>query len=141
MSEVFDLGLAPSGEQKIEWARRYMPLLAGIRAQFEEEKPFAGLKVALSVHMEAKTACLCRVMELGGAEMHVTGCNQLSTQDDVAAALAAKGMDVMWFATVEETIAHLPAAAFAPDAVIEVKASHAMHFERIVDALCKEKKD
>jgi len=58
-----------------------------------------------------------------------------------AMAEAAKGMDVMWFATVEETIAHLPAAAFAPGAVIEVKASHAMHFERIVDALCKEKKD
>ncbi len=111
MSEVFDLGLAPSGEQKIEWARRYMPLLAGIRAQFEEEKPFAGLKVALSVHMEAKTACLCRVLAAGGAKMYVTGCNPLSTQDDVAAALAAGEGNIDVFArhgvTTEEYEAHL----------------------------------
>ncbi|MFR6406353.1 MAG: adenosylhomocysteinase [Holdemanella sp.] len=61
---------------------------------FRETKPLAGLRVALSVHPEAKTAWLCRVMEMGGAEMHVTGSNPLSTQDDVAAALAAGGMHV-----------------------------------------------
>ncbi len=93
MSEVRDLSLAPSGEKKIEWVERNMPLLNGIKADFEKTKPFKGLRVALSVHMEAKTAYLCRVMEAGGAEMHVTGCNPLSTQDDVAAALASKGMD------------------------------------------------
>ncbi len=92
MSEVRDLSLAPSGEKKIEWVERNMPLLNGIKADFEKTKPFKGLRVALSVHMEAKTAYLCRVMEAGGAEMHVTGCNPLSTQDDVAAALASKGM-------------------------------------------------
>ncbi len=65
-----------------------MPLLNGIRADFEREKPFAGLTVGLSVHLEAKTAYLCRVLQAGGANMIVTGSNPLSTQDDVAAALA-----------------------------------------------------
>ena len=64
-------------------------VLRGIGRRFSEEKPFKGLKVALSVHLEAKTAYLCRVMEMGGAEMYVTASNPLSTQDDVAAALAA----------------------------------------------------
>ena len=71
-----------------------MPVLRGIGEDFRKEKPFAGMKVALSVHLEAKTAYLCRVMEMGGAEMYVTGSNPLSTQDDVAAALAAGGMNV-----------------------------------------------
>ena len=94
MSIIKDISLAPSGEMKINWVERNMPVLRGIGRRFSEEKPFKGLKVALSVHLEAKTAYLCRVMELGGAEMYVTGSNPLSTQDDVAAALAAGGMNV-----------------------------------------------
>lgn len=94
MSIIKDINLAPSGEMKINWVERNMPVLRGIGRRFAEEKPFEGLKVALSVHLEAKTAYLCRVMELGGAEMYVTGSNPLSTQDDVAAALAAGGMNV-----------------------------------------------
>lgn len=94
MSIIKDISLAPSGEMKINWVERNMPVLRGIGARFKEEKPFKGLKVALSVHLEAKTAYLCRVMEMGGAEMYVTGSNPLSTQDDVAAALAAGGMNV-----------------------------------------------
>lgn len=109
MYEVRDITLAPSGERKIEWARRNMPILRSIAEDFEKIKPFEGLKIALSVHMEAKTAYLCRVLALGGAEMHVTGCNPLSTQDDVAAAVAAGGIDVhAWHgATEEEYIRHL----------------------------------
>lgn len=79
---------------KIKWVERNMPVLRGIGEDFRRTKPFAGLRVALSVHLEAKTAYLCRVMEMGGAEMYVTGSNPLSTQDDVAAALAAGGMQV-----------------------------------------------
>lgn len=94
MSIIKDINLAPSGEMKINWVERNMPVLRGIGRRFFEEKPFKGLKVALSVHLEAKTAYLCRVMEMGGAEMYVTGSNPLSTQDDVAAALAAGGMNV-----------------------------------------------
>ncbi len=94
MSDIRDVSLAPSGERKIAWAWRNMPLLRSIAAEFEKTKPLAGLKIALSVHMEAKTACLCRTLAMGGAEMHATGCNPLSTQDDVAAAVAAGGIDV-----------------------------------------------
>ena len=94
MSMIRDIALAPSGEMKIKWVERNMPVLRGIGKDFAAEKPFAGLKIALSVHLEAKTAYLCRVLEMGGAEMYVTGSNPLSTQDDVAAALARGGMQV-----------------------------------------------
>ena len=94
MSLIKDINLAPSGEMKIKWVERNMPVLRGIGEDFAKTRPFAGLKVALSVHLEAKTAYLCRVMEMGGAEMFVTGSNPLSTQDDVAAALASGGMQV-----------------------------------------------
>jgi len=87
-SVICDISLYPSGENKIEWVRRNMPLLNSIRTDFEKEKPFAGLTVGLSIHLEAKTAYLCRVLQAGGAAMIVTGSNPLSTQDDVAAALA-----------------------------------------------------
>ena len=94
VSRIKDINLAPSGELKIKWVERNMPVLRGIGEDFRRTKPFAGLRVALSVHLEAKTAYLCRVMEMGGAEMYVTGSNPLSTQDDVAAALTAGGMQV-----------------------------------------------
>ena len=94
VSKIKDIKLAPSGEMKINWVERNMPVLRGIGEDFKKSRPFAGMKVALSVHLEAKTAYLCRVMEMGGAEMYVTGSNPLSTQDDVAAALAAGGMNV-----------------------------------------------
>jgi len=94
MSLIRDLSLAPSGEMKIQWVERHMPVLRGIGEDFRRTRPFEGLKIALSVHLEAKTAYLCRVMEMGGAEMYVTGSNPLSTQDDVAAALASRGMQV-----------------------------------------------
>ena len=94
MSRIKDISLAPSGEMKINWVERNMPVLRGIGEDFKSEKPFAGMKVALSVHLEAKTAYLCRVMEMGGAKMYVTGSNPLSTQDDVAAALVSGGMNV-----------------------------------------------
>ena len=94
MSLIKDIALAPSGEMKIKWVERNMPVLRGVGEDFAKTRPFEGLKVALSVHLEAKTAYLCRVMEMGGAEMFVTGSNPLSTQDDVAAALASGGMQV-----------------------------------------------
>lgn len=94
MSRIKDISLSPSGEMKINWVERNMPVLRGIGEDFKREKPFAGMKVALSVHLEAKTAYLCRVMEMGGAKMYVTGSNPLSTQDDVAAALVSGGMNV-----------------------------------------------
>ena len=94
MSIIRDESLWESGETKINWVKANMPLLRGIEEEFAVSKPFAGLKVALSVHLEAKTAYLCRVMAAGGAEMYITGSNPLSTQDDVAAALVHSGLNV-----------------------------------------------
>ena len=85
--------LAPEGRKKIEWVRSFMPALSGIEKQFEETKPFKGLRVAVSVHLEAKTANLGLVLKKGGAEVFLTGCNPLSTQDDVAAAIAEMGVE------------------------------------------------
>ena len=94
MSEIRNEGLWESGELKIDWVRHHMPLLEGLERDFRETKPFKGLKVALSVHLEAKTAHLCEVLADGGAEMYITGSNPLSTQDDVAAALVHEGLNV-----------------------------------------------
>ena len=93
-SEIRDPGLWESGELKINWVRHHMPLFEGLDKEFLDTKPFAGLKVALSVHLEAKTARLCEVLSHGGAEMFITGSNPLSTQDDVAAALVHEGLNV-----------------------------------------------
>lgn len=111
MSRIKDVSLYASGEQKIQWVKSYMPLLSGLEKEFREELPFNGLRVALSVHLEAKTAYLCRVLQAGGAEMYVTGSNPLSTQDDIAAALVHGGMEVFAVhgATAEEYHAHLKA--------------------------------
>ena len=111
MSMIKDVSLHASGEQKIQWVKSYMPLLSGLEKEFREELPFKGLRVALSVHLEAKTAYLCRVLQAGGAEMYVTGSNPLSTQDDIAAALVHGGMEVFAAhgATAEEYHAHLKA--------------------------------
>ena len=93
MSIVKDMSLAPSGRRKISWVRDFMPALGGIEARFEKEQPFAGLRVAVSVHLEAKTANLGYVLAKGGAEVRLTGSNPLSTQDDVAAGLADLGVE------------------------------------------------
>ncbi len=112
MSIVRDPSLAPSGRMKIEWVQDFMPALSAIRARFQEEKPFAGRRVAMSIHMEAKTAYLALCLREGGAEVHATGCNPLSTQDDVAAGLASLGVNVYcWHAaSPEEYESHLTAA-------------------------------
>ena len=94
MSEIKDIGLYESGERKIQWVKANMPLLRALEEEFSADKPFKGLKVALSVHLEAKTAYLCRVLAAGGANMYITGSNPLSTQDDVAAALVKGGLNV-----------------------------------------------
>ena len=109
MSQIRDLSLAPSGENKIEWVRRNCPILRSLEEEFCETKPFAGKRIALSIHLEAKTAYLCKVLAAGGAEMFVTGSNPLSTQDDVAAALVKAGLNVYaWYgSTPEEYHAHL----------------------------------
>ncbi|MBQ1422579.1 MAG: adenosylhomocysteinase [Firmicutes bacterium] len=107
--DIRDIGLAPYGHEKIEWVRDHMPLLRSLEERFEKEKPFEGVKVSLSVHLEAKTAYLCKVMAAGGAQMSVTGSNILSTQDDICAALVEDGISVFAYhdATDEEYFRHL----------------------------------
>ena len=103
MSEIRYPEQWESGEQKIAWVRGNMPLLRSIEEEFSRTKPFAGKRIALSIHLEAKTAYLCRVMAAGGAEMYITGSNPLSTQDDVAAALVHGGLNVYaWHGTTPE---------------------------------------
>ncbi len=92
--DIRDINLADSGRIKIDWVRANMPVLSAIEKEFAEKKPFEGIKISLSVHLEAKTAYLCETLAAGGAVMSVTGSNVLSTQDDVAAALAAEGLRV-----------------------------------------------
>ncbi|MCR5010445.1 MAG: adenosylhomocysteinase [Clostridia bacterium] len=109
MSIIRSLDLAPSGENKIEWVKRNCPILRSLEEEFRRTRPFAGRRIALSIHLEAKTAYLCLVLAAGGAEMFVTGSNPLSTQDDVAAALVKAGLNVYaWHgATEEEYFAHI----------------------------------
>lgn len=107
--QVRDINLAPSGHQKIQWVKNNMPLLRGLEKEFKENKPFQNIKISLSVHLEAKTAYLCKVLAAGGADMSITGSNVLSTQDDVAAALADDGLKVYAYhgATYEEYEKHI----------------------------------
>lgn len=93
-SQIYDIGLAKDGQLKIDWVREHMPVLNRIREQFENEQPFSGLKVAISLHLEAKTAYLAKVVRAGGADVTITGSNPLSTQDDVCAALVEDGITV-----------------------------------------------
>ncbi|UHA74134.1 adenosylhomocysteinase [Paenibacillus sp. 481] len=93
-SIIHDISLAPEGHLKIDWVQAHMPVLNRIREQFEREQPFKGLKVTISLHLEAKTAYLAKVVQAGGAEVTITGSNPLSTQDDVCAALVEDGVTV-----------------------------------------------
>lgn len=120
--DIRDISLAPSGHQKIQWVKNNMPLLSGMEEEFAKTKPFEGVKISLSVHLEAKTAYLCQVLAAGGAQMSVTGSNVLSTQDDVAAALADCGMMVFAYhgATPEEYDRHIEMClAHKPNIIID----------------------
>ena len=116
-SHIRDISLAAEGRRKIEWAKRNMPILSKLEEEFAVTKPFEGVKISLSVHLEAKTAYLSKVFASGGAKISVTGSNPLSTQDDVVAALVADGLEVhAWHAStpleyethIEQALAHGP---------------------------------
>ncbi len=135
MSIIRDINLAESGLRKIEWVRSNMPILRSIEERFIKEQPFKGVKVTLSVHLEAKTAYLVTVLAAGGADIRATGSNPLSTQDDVAAALVSKGIETFAFynATAEEYATHIEAALdFGPNIVIDDGGDlvHMLHTKR-----------
>ncbi|MFD1586717.1 adenosylhomocysteinase [Halorientalis brevis] len=106
------------GRRKIDWAREHMPIMASLREDFQDEQPFAGERIGMAMHVEAKTAVLAETLAEGGAEVAITGCNPLSTHDDVSAALDAHGNvtsyaergvdDDEYYAAMEAVIEHEP---------------------------------
>ena len=100
---------AAEGQKKIDWAGRHMPVLGRLAEEYAPAQPFAGIKMAVCIHLEAKTAFMAAVFQRCGAEVTVTGSNPLSTQDDVAAALVKQGISVFaWHgATAEEYAGHI----------------------------------
>ena len=93
-SIIKDISLAPSGHAKIEWVKNFMPVMSAIDREFSQSKPFAGKKLSITLHLEAKTAYMAKVFKNAGADVVITGSNPLSTQDDVAAALVEDGITV-----------------------------------------------
>ena len=95
---VTDISLAEAGEARVSWARSRMPALAALRAAAESEKPLTGQRVAGCLHVTKETAVLIETLRAAGAEVSWSGCNPLSTQDDVAAWLAREGYDIhAWY--------------------------------------------
>jgi len=92
--KIKDINLAKEGEKKIEWASNFMPILNIIKKDFEDRKPFKNIKIGMCLHLEAKTAFLTETLKAGGAEIRITGSNPLSTQNDICAGLAKKGVGV-----------------------------------------------
>ena len=111
-------GARESGRKKIEWARQHMPIMTSIADEFGDEQPLEGQTVAMAMHVEAKTAVLTEVIAEAGAEVAITGCNPLSTHDDVSAALDATDAitsyakrevdDTEYYAAIEATLDHGP---------------------------------
>ena len=102
-SMIKDISLAPSGHDKIEWVKNFMPVMAAADKEFSVSKPFAGKKMVITLHLEAKTAYMAEIFHHAGAEVAVTGSNPLSTQDDVAAALVEDGVNVFaWHGCTDE---------------------------------------
>jgi adenosylhomocysteinase len=107
-----------SGRKKMDWAVQHMPICGALREQFEADQPFAGERIGMAMHVEAKTAVLAELLAVGGAEVAITGCNPLSTHDDVSAALdavdgvtsyAERGVDdEEYYAAIEAVIDHEP---------------------------------
>ena len=115
--KVKDLDLASKGELLIEWASMHMPVLGKIKKRFEREKPLSGLTIGACLHVTKETAVLVGTLMAGGAKVALCGSNPLSTQDEVAAALAQKGAKVYawrgetteeYYWCIEQVIAHEP---------------------------------
>ena len=118
ISDQLSTDLVESGQRKMDWARQHMPIMAALREQFEQNQPFAGERIGMAMHVEAKTAILAEVLAAGGAEVAITGCNPLSTHDDVSVALdavdgvtsyAKRGVDSdEYYEAIEAVIEHEP---------------------------------
>lgn len=92
--KVHDIGLAEAGMMKIEWAEARMPVLMALRERYRESQPLKGHRIAGCLHVTKETAVLIRTLKAAGAEISWSGCNPLSTSDEIAAALAAEGISI-----------------------------------------------
>lgn len=122
ISTIRDIKLAASGQRKIDWVKPNMPVLKALNKKYTEELPFAGKKIVLCLHLEAKTAYLALTIQAGGGEVAVVASNPLSTQDDVVAALVENGIRAhAWYgASEEEYQEHIQLALdFEPDLIID----------------------
>ncbi|WP_455645006.1 adenosylhomocysteinase [Methanosphaera sp.] len=120
--DIKDINLAPEGEKKIKWVQRHMPVLESIKKEFEETKPFEGITIGSCLHLEPKTINLGLTLQAGGAEVVMTGCNPLSTQDDATAAGAKLGLNMYGWTgqTNEEYYEQLNKVLdYEPDIVID----------------------
>jgi len=118
ISEQRPGALLADGQRKMEWARQQMPILDALREQFVDRQPLAGERIGMAMHVEAKTAILAELLAAGGAEVAITGCNPLSTHDDVSLALdavdgvtsyAERGVDDdAYYEAIEAVIDHEP---------------------------------
>ena len=120
--KIADIGKAPQGANKIEWAWQYMPSLQFLEEKYKASQPFKGATIAACLHLEAKTACLLLCLQRLGAVVAACGSNPLSTQDDICAALAQGGVSVFsrrgmetdeYFGYIRDVL------AFKPNVVID----------------------
>lgn len=141
--KVRSLDLAPEGLKKVEWAEQHMPVLMALRRQYETTKPLQGMRIAGCLHVTKETAVLVRTLRAAGAEVAWSGCNPLSTQDDVAAALAADGIPIFawrglsveeFYWCIDQTIAMGPTLTLDDGADL-IFSLHNRHPERCKDVL------
>ena len=142
--EVKDINLAEQGLKNIAWAEKQMGALLTIRDRFRKEKPLKGRRIGMALHVTKETAVLVRTLQAGGAEVTITGCNPLSTQDDVAAALAAEDTAVYgykgetredYYKYIRKVIETKPHVTI-DDGCDLVSEIHTNYAEQIPDILC-----
>ena len=122
MSEIRYPEMYPLGIKKIEWVKRFMPVLSELSKRYRDEKPLKGFKVSMCIHLEAKTAYLALLLKELGADVRATGSNPLSTKDEICAALNYLGLEVnAWFGTTpEEYHEHVRRTLeFCPDIILD----------------------
>jgi adenosylhomocysteinase len=136
--------LREEGRRKMDWALQHMPICASLREEFAAERPFEGQTIGMAMHVEAKTAILVETLAIGGAEVAVTGCNPLSTHDDVSVALddvenvasyAVRGVDDEgYYAAIESVIDHEPTITVddGADMVFRIHQEHPELIDSIV---------
>ena len=137
--EVKDMGLAEQGQLNVEYAEKFMPIMKKIKDRFMKEQPFRGMTIGLALHVTKETAVLVRTLVAGGAKVAIASCNPLSTQDDVAAALAKDGIHVYakkgenkeeYYRYIENVIAHSPDITI-DDGCDLVTALHTKHTDKL----------